>query len=110
MTRYYIAAGGVYLGGFENANPPAGSVEVPFPPEDGRMLWDGTKWTIPDSLQAIFDKQAQRDKLAALGYTSDDLVQALWDKIMNDKSDAADAIQSDIGISIQPSPGVHITP
>ncbi len=47
MTKYYVKANGDYIGGFDgdDASPPAGAVEVPAPPPDGRQKWSGTEWT-----------------------------------------------------------------
>lgn len=41
--KYYTDASGRYLGGWD-ANPPAGAIEVPRPPEDARQIWDGKAW------------------------------------------------------------------
>lgn len=74
-TKYYVDADGEYLGGFAPAPPytvrtpqpdvdgepqpdlvetitpevvpPAGGIEVPFPPADGRMIWNGSAWEWP---------------------------------------------------------------
>lgn len=43
-TKYYIDSEGRYVGGFAGVEPPDGSIEVPFPPDYGDMLWDGEKW------------------------------------------------------------------
>jgi hypothetical protein len=45
MTRYFVDGTGKYVGGFDGAEPPAGSVEVPFAPDDARQVWDGTAWS-----------------------------------------------------------------
>ena len=37
--KYYVDALGNYLGGWD-AKPPEGAIEVPFPPEDARQIWD----------------------------------------------------------------------
>jgi hypothetical protein len=38
VTRYYVDAAGRYLGGFEGAEPPAGSVEISAPPQHGSQV------------------------------------------------------------------------
>ena len=38
--KYYIDTENNYLGGWEE-NPPANSIEVPFPPGSARQKWDG---------------------------------------------------------------------
>lgn len=43
MMRYYADEQGSYLGGWD-AIPPAGAIEVPFPPDDARQVWDGVQW------------------------------------------------------------------
>lgn len=52
MTRYFVDADGVYLGGFEvpeghEPNWPADAIEVQAPPPDGRMRWVGGTWVSP---------------------------------------------------------------
>lgn len=37
--KYYIDFEGVYLGGWDRL-PPIESIEVPFPPENARQIWD----------------------------------------------------------------------
>ncbi len=44
MTKFYVDAGGNYLGGFDGADPPIGAIEVAFPPEHGLDIWNGTQW------------------------------------------------------------------
>src|SRR5690606_12188462 len=46
MTKFYRNEAGQYLGGFDGA-PPAGGIEVPFPPEDARATWNGSGWDEP---------------------------------------------------------------
>lgn len=52
MTKYYIDANGNYIGGFDGAEPPAGSSEVTIPPENARCKWNGLSW-IDDHNQSI---------------------------------------------------------
>jgi hypothetical protein len=44
MTRYFIDGDGVYLGGFDGVQPPAGAVEVARAPADARQTWTGAAW------------------------------------------------------------------
>lgn len=44
ITKYFVDREGNYLGGFDGAEPPKGSIEVSAPPKDGRQKWDGEKW------------------------------------------------------------------
>ena len=48
MTKYYRNAYGEYVGAFINVEPPAGSIEVGFPPDDATYIWNGTEW-LPSS-------------------------------------------------------------
>lgn len=41
--KFYVDAQGNYLGGWDE-NPPAGAIEVPFPPLSARDVWDGQAW------------------------------------------------------------------
>jgi hypothetical protein len=43
--KHYIDAGGSYIGAFSGATPPAGSTEVPTPPDHaGYQTWNGSAW------------------------------------------------------------------
>lgn len=44
MTRYFVDDAGNYIGGFDGADPPDGSVEVLEPPDDARRKWNGSEW------------------------------------------------------------------
>lgn len=44
MTKYFVTIDGTYLGGFDGALPPTGSIEVPTPPAHGHDTWNGTTW------------------------------------------------------------------
>jgi hypothetical protein len=44
MTKYFVNKDGLYLGGFDGAEPPKGSIEVDTPPAHGLDTWDGVKW------------------------------------------------------------------
>jgi hypothetical protein len=59
MTKFYVDAEGNYLGGFENAEPPLGALEVSFPPEHGWDKWDGNSWI-------AYTKTAEENKEIAL--------------------------------------------
>lgn len=59
-TLHYVDANGVYLGGFgDGAVPPGGSIEVTAPP-DGRMVWNGSAWTAPQTMLADYAAQKRR--------------------------------------------------
>lgn len=47
MTKYFANASGLYLGAFDGAEPPAGSIEVPAAPSDARQTWTGGAWVLP---------------------------------------------------------------
>jgi hypothetical protein len=44
MTRFYVDDAGNYLGGYDGAEAPIGSIEVDGPPAHGADIWDGTAW------------------------------------------------------------------
>lgn len=44
-TKYYVDSLGNYLGGFQGATPPEGSMEVPFAPGHAKDKWNGTGYT-----------------------------------------------------------------
>lgn len=67
-AKYYVDQSGVYLGGFDGAEPPLGSIEIPEPPVDGRYILANGAWVAPvylvkerlvSAVQAHMDKAAQ---------------------------------------------------
>lgn len=44
MTKYYTAPDGGYIGAFEGADPPEGSIEVPYPPPYAGHSWVNEAW------------------------------------------------------------------
>lgn len=74
MTQYYVDEQGIYLGGFEGVQPPQGSIEVPYPPEDTRQRWNGGSYgPLTDderrsSMQAVSARQL-RLTLVRNGYS-----------------------------------------
>ena len=61
MTKFYVDAGGKYLGGFDGAVPPAGAIEVSFAPDHALDTWDGTKY-VPHPPTAEERKQEEKRK------------------------------------------------
>jgi hypothetical protein len=54
MSKHFVDAQGRYLGAFVGAAatpdvviPPAGGIEVPTAPPDGRCIWNGSAWGAP---------------------------------------------------------------
>jgi hypothetical protein len=76
VTRFYIDSSGAYLGGWDE-NPPSGAIEVPFPPSDARLVWNGSAWTMPykqalDSLNSAYQADvAKFNNAFALALLSD---------------------------------------
>lgn len=69
MTKYFVDKQGVYIGGFDGAEPPAGAIEVPFAPAFASDIWDGKAWQagtrpVPmitaDQLLAAWEKKGTR--------------------------------------------------
>lgn len=59
--KYYVDASGLYLGGY-NLNPPANSIEVPAPPKDIRMRWDGSAFVWPlDAIKTVKHEEAKAE-------------------------------------------------
>lgn len=44
ITKYYVNAAGNYIGGFQGAQPPSGSIEVPNAPEHAADTWVNGAW------------------------------------------------------------------
>jgi hypothetical protein len=69
MTKYFVDAGGNYLGGFDGAQPPNGPVEVPAPPAHGRDKWQNGAW-VPLAASVIADEAEDACKAALLNGVS----------------------------------------
>ncbi|MBA4797010.1 MAG: hypothetical protein H2043_06380 [Rhizobiales bacterium] len=82
MSKYYVDPNGRYLGGFDGAEPEHSSLEVPYPPDDARQIWEGKAWlAVPlgvedfeSAVQAHIDNTAQsklfRDGVTLASYTA----------------------------------------
>lgn len=46
-TKYFVRVDGTYIGAFDGAEPPAGSIEVPFAPETSAHVWHGAGYAMP---------------------------------------------------------------
>ncbi|MER9506046.1 hypothetical protein [Mesorhizobium sp. M0579] len=61
MTKYFVDGNGAYLGGFDGAEPPDNSIEVPEAPGDARQVWGGSSWSEVEALldipETISDRQ-----------------------------------------------------
>ena len=44
--KYYVNVAGVFIGSFDGATPPTGSIAVPTPPNDQLQQWDGNQWVL----------------------------------------------------------------
>lgn len=45
MTRYFVNGNGIYIGGFDGAEPPANAIEVSRPPDHAlQQKWNGSAW------------------------------------------------------------------
>lgn len=76
MTKYYRAGDGSYVGGFDGADPPAGSVEIPEPPEHGADRWINGVWVadkarlnaaMHDQIAVVEKSQGRALREAAIG-------------------------------------------
>lgn len=67
MTKYFVDTQGNYIGGFEGSSPPAGAIEIPSPPDDGRQKWVNNAWQayVPD--YSGIDSAALNDALVEPG-------------------------------------------
>jgi hypothetical protein len=75
MTKYFIDTQGKYIGGFDGAEPPAGSIEVPSPPGHAKQLWDAEnkQW-----LPLVLDYATRRlEAYVAAGVTMEAIAEAL---------------------------------
>lgn len=89
MAKYYRDASNNYIGAFEGdtGKVPAGAIEVPVPPKDGRMTWDGAQWVEPVPLKDTFVDDRRKLALNHAGVTLEQRITALW---LNAKGDTAE--------------------
>ncbi len=78
-TLYFVNKSGEYVGAFCGVEPPAGSVEVPFPPEDARQKWNGKGYDSPEinyseARQAAYKSAEAAGELPASVYDHIDLI------------------------------------
>lgn len=63
MTKYFVDHAGNYIGAFDGAEPPDGSVEVPSAPSDARQPWTDSGWgdvyKSPEQVQAEVNADAR---------------------------------------------------
>lgn len=93
MTKFFVDNLGNYIGAFDGAEPPDGSVEVPSPPSDARLVWNGSAWTVPQDMKLPFAEEARKAAYNDSGATIEDLVLALWKAVVEKNPADADAIQ-----------------
>lgn len=92
-TKFYRNAQGQFVGGFDGASPPIGSIEVASPPADARMTWDGVDWVISAGAKdAIIDSRRQ-GAYNDQGSSIEEMIVALWERVVEAKPAASDAIQ-----------------
>lgn len=51
-TRYFVTPDGTFVGGFSDADPPEGALEVPSAPDDARQVWQDGAWKPVQSTKA----------------------------------------------------------
>lgn len=88
--KYFVDSQGRYLGGWME-NPPAGSLEIPFPPDDARCPWLGDRWgEIPAAPITTADVDAERDRRIDAGVVFQDV---LFQSRATDRENIAGAAQ-----------------
>lgn len=92
--KYFVDENGRYLGGFDGPSTPQNSTEIDAPPPDGRMVWNGTEWTVPSGVARDYVREQRRNAYNAAGINGDVAVVALWEKIMEDRPQSSDALQA----------------
>lgn len=93
MGKFYINSAGFYVGAFDGATPPAGSIEIASPPPDVRMKWDGTNWTSSNSVKSEMKLEKRKYEYNKGGATIEKMVVALWERVVEGKPQASDAIE-----------------
>ncbi len=67
MTKYFVDDNGAYLGGFDGAEPPKGSIEVPEAPDDARQTWNGKAWSAPPAARRLVLKSVVQARIIDAG-------------------------------------------
>lgn len=67
MTNYFVDASGLYLGGFDGAEPPPGAIEVPSAPQDARQTWVDGAWTSAPAVTPTVLKSTVQARIIAAG-------------------------------------------
>jgi len=50
MTKYYIDYEGIYLGGYDGADPPDNAIEIDAPPPHGLAKLINGQWILPNEV------------------------------------------------------------
>lgn len=89
-AKIFVDPSGKYIGEFsDGAIPPNGSIEVSTRPTSGTFSWSGSAWVEPSNWYA-----AQReDDYPRSGSTEKAMIVALWEKVVENRPQAADALQ-----------------
>lgn len=74
MTKYFVDFAGKYIGGFDGAEPPKDTVEVPHAPEDARYVWVNGAWQLPLAVSATEYQRKRATEYPPIG----DQLDALW--------------------------------
>ncbi|MER8741552.1 hypothetical protein NKH54_00575 [Mesorhizobium sp. M1004] len=69
MTRFFVDADGVYLGGFngEGVVLPENGIEVPEAPGDARQIWNGNAWSEQPVLRRLILKSVVQARIIDAG-------------------------------------------
>ncbi len=89
-VKYFVSSAGAYLGAWDGyyaedgtfvaPDYPADATEVPFPPEDGRQVWQGDAWLpLPPEFLPIEPVPFWRAALEILELKKSDVLNALTD-------------------------------
>lgn len=87
-TKYFVNDKGDYLGGFDGAQPPIGSIEVPFPPMHASQKWDGLMWgKVPTDW-------LRRKEYINRGVTFEALMEAIVESVAENRPEKLQALQT----------------
>lgn len=92
MTKHFRDAAGNYIGGFDGAQPPAGSIEVPVAPTHAAQRWDGARWIDTPAIEAARAAELLADSDKRMARAGEELWDALKRKgVLVDGDISADA-------------------
>jgi hypothetical protein len=76
MTKFWVDDDGTLTKATDDSQDLSlGLTEVPIPPESGKQVWNGSKWTDPDNVLVLTKRRREYPSIG------DQLDMIYWDKV-----------------------------